>query len=214
MSYLAPLDYAVESAVQATTNAYSEVFEELTTTAKHLASQNRSLKDEVLLLRKELASTKAITNPAQHKSSFKGSRALQEAMSKATALQRSLDHALAQEQQDWEQQQIQAIHRRTKKLLEENEYQKALQSDFATAQSAIHRRKAEVQQHGVNGHIGISGEFVKGLFDKEDQTFFCFEQLFSSSVEINGSEYAVVKADLSSIGAGHTYYLSPARGGL
>lgn len=212
MSYLAPLDYAVESAVQATTNAYSQVFEELTTTAKHLASKNRTLKNEVLQLRSKLASS---TTPPEvkPKSTFKGSQALQTAMAKAKALQRSLDKAFAQEQAQWEQQQIQAIHARTKKLTDQMSYQKALKSDYSTAQAAINRRKSEVQQHGVPGFIGISGEFVQGIFDKEDQTFFCFEQLFASTVEINGTEYAVIKADLSTIGSGHTYHLTPNRGG-
>lgn len=213
MAYLDSIDYAINEAIKQTQGHYSPIVSDLLDTVRNLASQNRSLKNEVLQLRNELASTKAITNPAQPKSTFKGSKQLQEAMAKVSALQRSLDHAFKQEQADWEQAQLASIAARTKKLTDQMSYEKALKSDYSTAQSAIHRRKAEAQQHGVPGYVGISGEFVKGLFDKEDLTFQTFDQLFSSTVEIHGVEYAVVKADLSTIGSGHTYHLTPARGG-
>ena len=207
------IDYTVTATVQAMSAAYAEKLEDLTTTTTQLASSNRSLKDEVGQLRNKLADTKAITTkPVQTKSSFKPSNELQTALLKAKALQSSLDHAFAEEEATWTQQQLTSITARTKQLLEENAYQNALKSDFATAQAAINRKKQEVNQHGVPGYVGISGEYVKGIFDKEDQTFTTFEQLFASSVEINGYEYHVVKADLSNIGAGHVYHLQLSRG--
>lgn len=208
------IDYTVTATVQAMSAAYAEKLEDLTTTTTQLASSNRSLRDEVSKLRNKLADTRAITTkPVQTKSSFRPSSELQAALLKAKALQSSLDHALTEEQKAWEQQQLTSIHARTKQLLEENAYQNALKSDYSTAQAAINKKKLDVQVNGTPGYIGISGEFVKGLFDKKSMTFLTFEQLFSSSVELNGYEYHVVKADLSNIGAGHVYHLQLSRGG-
>lgn len=213
MSYTSMIEKD-ETLAKAITDKAIELVEDLASkfeqTVKSLRQTNAQLKSEADDLRSQLAYTKQTSFPptTEHKGGFKCSHALQTAISKAAAEQRELSRAYWEEAEQYRQRTLDEIASRQKKLLETIEYQNAVQhGSYSEAMIAITRKKAEVVQHGVTCQEAESGHEFKGLYDSEQKTLFTFETLNDSTVTVLGSQFQVMKAELSPVNAGNTYHL-------
>jgi hypothetical protein len=141
-------------------------------------------------------------------SELKVSQALKLDISRARAEQDSILKRFHLEQEQARQSTLDEIAGRQKKLLESIEYKNAVNhGSYSEATLAIARKKQEVQSTGLDCFQGISGYSVKGLLDQDNSTIFTFGTLDNEPVEITGTQYQIVKAEISPISAGNVYHI-------
>lgn len=196
-------DYAVDTAVK----AFRPMLIELALDAKQARADNLRLRKEIATLQEELTATKQVAT----KPSFPRSQKLQKMQDELDDLAAETKRLELSEFSEYRRLTIETIGRRNQKAVKENEYAKALKSDYSTAQSAINARKADIQRNGVTITEDYSGTTCKAEYDQETSSIFTFSLLSQPDFEMFGVQYQILKAEISLINAGNRYWVTPTR---
>lgn len=142
---------------------------------------------------------------------FRASAITQQRLNETKAAYSEAKRQLQQEIDQYHETLLHEIAHRNTKQAQALEYKNATTNgSYATAMNAILAKRQEVRLNGVEVTSHMSGTF-KALPDWQDSTLFTFETILDDSVEISGREYRIVKSEVSSIGSGNTYHISPVR---
>jgi hypothetical protein len=171
------------------------------------STQVKIINDQIATLNNKLDQLQRNSLPRLN-GELKVSPALRLDISRARAEQDSILKRYRLEQEQARQSTLDEIAGRQKKLLESIEYKNAVNhGSYSEATLAIARKKQEVQSTGLDCFQGISGYSVKGLLDQDNSTIFTFGTLDNEPVEITGTQYQIVKAEISPISAGNVYHI-------
>jgi ABC-type uncharacterized transport system ATPase component len=154
-------------------------------------------------LKKEVEELKAQLQASQPQQYTKCSTSTLTALSAARANLKSVEAAAKQEHNATIDKELAAISQRNAKSLANSEFKKALAGSYETATRAINQRRKLINDEGITVELDISGNTCKALLDGDQLE--TFEQIFSDELEIQGTKYAVIGAQLSDIGSSNTY---------